>query len=98
MESGRAFARRVAVIVLDGWGISPTREWEICQEVYRQLSGEVRAAGRALREDEDVVRAAVAPLSQGVSTVLARQWKAPWRELFVLVRQTRCRWINAVGG
>ena len=97
MASGRAFDSRVAVVVLDGWGISPRKEWDICEETWKRLPEAFASRGRSLNQDEDVVCAAVAPLSHGVSVVLAERSGKPWNEVFSLVRQTRCRWINAVG-
>jgi len=72
---------RVAVVVLDGFGLIPATEWNIVRELFHRLPEPIQArvidaAGRELAE------CSLAPTSHGVARILARGTGRPWRAVF----------------
>ncbi len=80
-----AMKGRMAVVVLDGFGLSPATEWTIVQELFDGLPDElsrrmVAVAGREL------AACALAPTSHGVARILATRTGASWEATFAAVR------------
>lgn len=97
MKRTKDFGGRCAVVVLDGWGVDPAREWTMVDELWRALPQDLRDRCQVLLGDPNLARAALAPLSHGVAKILSEKSNQAWNQVFPAVRLGRSRLINALG-
>ncbi|MBM4353433.1 MAG: hypothetical protein FJ109_06485 [Deltaproteobacteria bacterium] len=85
-----AMQGKIAVVVLDGFGLSPATEWDIVRETFAALPEELRqrvsvAAGPQLAAHS------LAPTSHGVARVHAAEAGCTWQDAFARVRDANRR-------
>jgi len=89
-------AGRAAVVVLDGFGLDQSKEWECVCALWDSLDSAVREMVLAEAGDEDLGRASLAPTSHGVSHWLVSRRGGDWLELVTHLVGLRRRVLRAL--
>jgi len=84
------FSGRAAVVVLDGFGPIPSKEWSICEQVFRTLDDGTRKVLLDGRKQVLVI-ASLAPTSHGVAWHMARTEGSDWLVLLDEVKTAHAR-------
>ena len=87
--SAKRTDNKLAVLVLDGFGLDPAKEWEIAAETWRRLPAELTGHLDALQSDPRLSIAALAPTSHGVARKLADETGEDWEGLFTRIKATQ---------
>ncbi len=92
------FAGKAAVVVMDGFGLSPQIEWSIVAGTWQRLNDVQRQAVLAnAGGDEELALATLAPTSHGVARILAQKHKRDWADEFARIRVARERLEELAG-
>ena len=82
------FAGKVAVVVLDGFGLDPQVEWSIVTSIWHRLNaGQRKAVLGNAGGDEELALASLAPTSHGVARVLSRKHGRDFKAEFARIRK-----------
>jgi 2,3-bisphosphoglycerate-independent phosphoglycerate mutase len=90
-----AYKGKAAVVVMDGFGLEPSMEWTIVEEIYNALPDRARTIVDSIAANPERAKAMLAPTGHGVTRILAAKTaETDWTTLFSAIRADRQRLLT----